>query len=83
MPSEVSGYLSYGFSPCSLAFKEAHIVASALLTNGVLLQVCAYSPSILKVPSPGSHHEGEEVFKFMYHSHNVTHSHVRQNLNPN
>lgn len=40
-----------------------------------LLEVCAYSPSILKVPSPGSYHELEEGFKLMYHSHNVTHPH--------
>lgn len=82
MSSELSGYLLYGFSHCSLAFKQAQIVASVLLTNGVFIRsLCLFSIHI-KSPPTGSHHEWEEVFKFMYHSHNVTHPHIWQNLSP-
>lgn len=78
MSSELSGYLLYGSSHCSLAFKQAQIVASVLLTNGVFIRSLCLFAIHIKNPPTGSHHEWEGVFKFMYHSR----PYIWQNLSP-
>lgn len=75
MPSGLSGCLLYSFSHCSLAFKQAQTVASVLLINGVFVRSLCLFPIHIRVPNPGSYHALREVFKFIYHSHNVTHPH--------
>lgn len=75
MPSGLSGCLLYSFSHCSLACKQAQTVASVLLINGVFVRSLCLFPIHISVPNPGSYHALQEVFKFIYHSHNVKHTH--------
>jgi len=48
MSSELSSCLLYGFSHCSLAFKQAQIVASALVTNSLFIRILCLSPNRIK-----------------------------------
>lgn len=63
MSSGPSGSLLYGFSHCSLAFKQAQIVASVLLTKGVFIRILCLSHIHIKSIS-GSHSGREEGFQF-------------------